>query len=155
MKTRFRKLARRQMEKKTEKLRPLTALSHPSKGWIKAMREALGMTVAQLGKRINTSQPRVSRMEKDEIRGAVTLQSMHRVAEAMDCRFVYAFVPRQKISALLSQRAMRIASNRIAEVSQTMSLEGQTISQAEAKRQIQEEAHRILEKDPKSLWGRS
>ncbi len=71
--------------------------ARPSRGWLKAIREALGMTTAQLGQRLGVVQSRVVAIEQAEAKGTVTLNSLEKAAQALDCRLVYALVPRQSL----------------------------------------------------------
>jgi predicted DNA-binding mobile mystery protein A len=66
----------------------------PADGWIRAERTRQNLQGKQLAKRMQVSPARISVLEKDEKRGAVTLKMMQRAAEALDCRFVYALVPK-------------------------------------------------------------
>lgn len=61
--------------------------------WIRNMRNKQGLKGFELAERLQVSAARVSVLEKDEARGAVTLKMMDRVARAMDCRFEYRLVP--------------------------------------------------------------
>lgn len=61
--------------------------------WIRSMRKKQGLKGFQLAQRMQVSAARISVLEKDEGRGAVTLNMMSRVAAAMDCRFEYRIVP--------------------------------------------------------------
>lgn len=63
-------------------------------GWIRAVRLQQNLQGKQLAKKMRVSPARISVLEKDERRGAVTLKMMQRAAQALDCRFVYAFIPR-------------------------------------------------------------
>lgn len=60
--------------------------------WIRSMRIKQGLKGFQLAERLRVSAARVSVLEKDEVRGAVTLKMMDRAARAMGCRFEYRFV---------------------------------------------------------------
>ena len=75
-------------------------LAVPVKGWIKAIRDSLGMTAAQLANRMGISQSTLTAMEKAEARGAIQLSSLRRAAEAMNCTLVYALVPNDPWKAL-------------------------------------------------------
>jgi predicted DNA-binding mobile mystery protein A len=65
-----------------------------STGWIRAIRQQKGMQGKVLARKMRVSPARISVLEKDELRGAVTLQMMQKTAEALDCTFVYALVPK-------------------------------------------------------------
>jgi len=105
--------ARRQLDKRLSVLTDIDALTRPPRGWVKAIREALGMTTAQLAKRMGVSQPRAVTLEQAEARGAITLDSLERAEQALDCRLVYALVPRHsRRRASTSTAAMKsISSN--------------------------------------------
>ena len=60
--------------------------------WIRRMRIKQGLKGFQLAQRLNVSAARVSVLEKDEARGAVTLKMMEKAATAMGCRFEYRIV---------------------------------------------------------------
>ena len=89
--------ARNQIDKRLNALRNADGLSTPPRGWIKAIREALGMTSTQLGRRLRVRQPTVFGYEKAEASKSITLESLERVANALDCRLVYVLVPREQI----------------------------------------------------------
>ncbi len=61
-------------------------------GWIRRTRQKQGLKGFQLADRMQVSAARISVLEKDEARGAVTLKMMQRAAEAMGCRFEYRIV---------------------------------------------------------------
>ena len=61
-------------------------------GWIRRTRKKQGLKGFQLAERMQVSAARVSVMEKDEARGAVTLKMMERAAKAMGCKFEYRIV---------------------------------------------------------------
>ncbi len=64
-------------------------LARPHRGWVKAIREALGMTTAQFAQRMGVSQPRTTELEQAEIEDKITLGTLRRAAEAMNCTLVY------------------------------------------------------------------
>lgn len=82
----------------------------PQQGWIRAVRNALGMTAAQLGERLGMAQPTLHRLELSEIKDTIQLGSLRRVAAALDCRLVYAFVPREadSLQALYEAAALQV-----------------------------------------------
>ena len=78
---------------------------HPQEGGLRTVRNALGMSSTQLAKRLGVTKSRVSKAEQDEPSGSVTLKTMQGMAEAMDCKFVYAVVPNEDVEAIIQQRA--------------------------------------------------
>lgn len=67
--------------------------SGPNPGWIRAVRTRHNMQAKQLANSMQVSPARISVLEKDEQRGAVTLKMMQKAATALDCTFVYALIP--------------------------------------------------------------
>ena len=106
----------------------MNQLARPQRGWIKAIREGLGMTSAQLATRMGIRQPSVAELEKSEAEKRITLASLERVAEALDCRLVYMLVPNQPLSERLTKRANEMAEEQLAAVNQTMKLEKQSVA---------------------------
>src|SRR4051794_37115016 len=84
----------------------------PVKGWIRAVREALGMTAEQLAKRLGVTQPAVVATEQSEAQGTIQLATMRRVAEALDCTLVYALVPNRPLETTVRERARLFARRR-------------------------------------------
>ena len=98
----------------------------PQHGWLRAIREALGMSVAQVAQRMDITRGRILEFEKAEADDRITLGSLRRVAEAMDCQLVYAIVPKSgTITELAEQRAREEASKRVLSVEHSMALENQ------------------------------
>ena len=152
MKPKHIKLAREQLDATLGHFEPLKTLVPPGKGWIRAIRDAIGMTGEQLAKRLNINKQRVSRIEHDEKLGKVKIETLRNVAEAMDCVFVYAFVPRDSLDQTVKEQAKEIAKKRMARSNQMMRLEKQELSEAEKVKAMQTLIDEIVETMPKSLW---
>ncbi|MGX5858296.1 mobile mystery protein A [Dyadobacter jiangsuensis] len=142
------KLVRQQLDEKIAKISVPTF----QKGWIKVVREALGMSARQLGKRAKIDQSRVSRLENAELDGDLKLSSLKKIAEAMDMHFVYAFVPQSSLESAVNKQAVKIASNRMARVNHTMRLELQELSDEEKAKALSDLVQKILIEDPKDFW---
>lgn len=136
-----------------EALRKFVACPAPREGWIRTVRRALGMTSAQVAKKLGVTVGRVTRAERDELRGAVTLKSMQAMAEAMDCKFVYAVVPKDKVENVIWQRALVKAQQQVAAVSAHMALEGQALSEAQLKFEQERVAKDMIAKLPADFWS--
>ena len=120
-------------------------------GWIHALRQALGLSAAALGRRMNLAQQSVVQLEENEKLGTITLGSLRRAAEALDAELIYAVIPRKNLRDTISERARELAKERIAPVAQSMQLEAQGISDQELSERITELA-RELEQRPRELW---
>ena len=116
------KLAREQLDATLRRFEPLKSITPPNKGWIRAIRDVIGMTGEQLANRLNTNKQRVSRIEHDEKLGKVKIETLQNVAEALDCVFVYSFVPRNNLEQTVREQAQVIAEKRMARSNQMMRL---------------------------------
>ncbi len=141
----------RQME---ESLRPWRRLasSAPSGGWVRAIRTALGMSSEQLAKRMQVSPQNVRKHEKGEAQGKLTLESLRRAAEALDCRLVYALVPRKPLDNLVRDRARVLAEKQLKRVSHSMRIEAQGVATREEKLQRERLTEELLRGSPRKLW---
>ena len=149
------RLIREQLEVSLQRLVPLRNLSQPPKGWIRAIRDALGMTAKQLARRLGVAQQAVARIEKDELAGSVTIKTMRRVAESLDCVFVCGFVPRSSLETTLRNQAERIAAKRLQQASHTMTLEDQVLTKAENQKVLAELVDELVATPPPNLWNES
>ena len=144
--------ARRQLDKRLNVLRSADSLARPPRGWLKAIREALGMTTAQFAKRLSVSQPRAVAIEQGELKGSLTLDSLERAAQALDCRLVYALVPRLSLGAQVEERARQLAKKRLASTRHTMALEAQGVDSSDENEQLKRLYQRLIEQAGSELW---
>ncbi len=152
MRSQDRAMARKQLDKRLNILQNIDILARPPRGWIKAIREALGMTSAQLAKRLNVSQPRVLGIENAEVSGSIKLESLERAARALDCRLVYALVPRRPLESLVEDRARELAKKRLWATSHSMALENQRVSEADEREHLERLVQKLLSQPGSALW---
>ncbi|NOQ23136.1 MAG: mobile mystery protein A [Candidatus Aegiribacteria sp.] len=146
------KLVREQLQITLAKFQPMLAIPIPPKGWIRAVRNALGMSGRQLAERMGVTKQRVSIIEKREIDASVTLKTLRRAAEAVECVFVYAIVPRTSLEEITRNRAQRVAGKRLARASHTMKLENQALGKKENMEILSNMIEEIMDKLPSNLW---
>ena len=144
-------LGRKHLERRLAPLRGLDFV-RPQHGWLRAIREALGMTTRQLAQRMGKVQSAVVDMEKSEARESISLTSLRQAAEAMDCELVYAIVPRVPIDEILRARATELASQQLARVSHTMALENQSLSGTDQEAELERLIDELLRGSPTRLW---
>lgn len=148
------KLIREQVDLKLKKLSPLLSPDLPDRGWIKLIREALGMSTNALAKKVGIDQSRISRLENAEIDGDLRLSSFKKVAEALDMKFVYGFLPKSSLEDIVYAQAKKIALERMNKVSHTMRLEAQELSSDEEKKVLNDLIQKILIEQPKDFWDK-
>ena len=144
--------ARRKLDKRLFFLQEKKGFISPSRGWLKAIRESIGMTTAQLGKRLGVVQSRAVAIEQAEASGSITLNSLEKAAHAMDCRLVYAIVPRKPLDELVKDRAHQKAKKSLKMTSHTMALEAQELEDDDEKELLKNLTRKLLEKSGSSLW---
>lgn len=149
----LRSLRLRQLDASLQRYGEARQAPIPRTGWIKSIRQAIGMTSNQLAQRLGVTQPAITSLEKSEAEGSITLRSLRRAASALECELVYALVPRHSLRHLVEQRIRRLVTERVGHVAHTMALEEQSVSDAHLERQITEMVDRMMANPPKNLWA--
>jgi len=119
------KQARAILDRRLAALKPVEQYTPPRSGWIRAVRDALGMTAADLGARLGIDGASIRSYEDTETTGGIRLSSLHRAADAMDCTLVYAFIPRSSLEQTVLRQARTVLEEQMKRVRQTMTLEAQ------------------------------
>jgi predicted DNA-binding mobile mystery protein A len=152
MKSHFKDLKQRQLDAGLTRWRSAELPARPPSGWIKAIREALGMPAAHLAKRLGLVPSTVLRLETSEADDTISLGSLRRAAEALDCELQYALVPRQSIAQTMESQANKVARERMATIVHTMALEAQATSNETVDTQVKELAESLLKGSRRELW---
>ena len=127
MMTSTRNLMRKHLDRRLAQLQPVVSMAaQPQTGWIRSIRQSLGMTATQLAQR---------------------------VAEALNCRLVYAFVPKEPLEQVVRKRARVVAAERLAGVEHTMRLENQGTSAEAQDERLNEATDFLAEHADGSLWA--
>ena len=133
--------------------RPAQALMRPKEGWIATTRKALGISGAQLGRKVGRTRANISAAEQSEQNERATLHTMKTMAEAMGCRFVYAIVPAKGgIDDVLKRQARRKAQALVTRASTHMALEKQALSAGKLDDEIERLARELLQNPPSDFW---
>lgn len=140
------KILRRSYQKKFDLFRK-AIIARPQQGWLKTIREFLGMTTTQLAKRLEISQPRIVAMEKNERN--VKISTMERIADVLNCDFSYAFVPRENIDDIIYNQAKKKAQKILDKVNKNMGLENQLVKTDDLLKDIIEE---LLDGNIARIW---
>lgn len=147
-------IQRRHLEQRVAGLAPLRDAARPPSGWVKAIRESLGMTARQLGGALGISAPAITKLEARERDRSVTLRDLDRAAEQLGCRVVYGLVPETTLEDTLERQALRTAERLAARADHHMSLEAQAVDRAETAAQVRELARLLKESLDPRLWER-
>jgi predicted DNA-binding mobile mystery protein A len=83
------------LDKRIERLNSAKDVAaKPSRGWLRAIRGAIGLTQGEVAAKISVKRQTYAQFELAEEHGAISLSSLRRAAEAMDCELVYFVVPK-------------------------------------------------------------
>lgn len=150
-KERHAELARKNLEKRLSALRDIE-FARPRGGWIRAIRDALGISSRQLASKMDVAQSRIIALEKAEGTGSTTLKSLREAAAALDCELVYAFIPTRPLDDVIRDRARTKAHAQYTDVAQGMLLENQSLTASQMKEEIDRLTKEILAEPIRHLW---
>ncbi len=124
MNKQFRALRLSQLDRSFARAKDLPP--RPSGGWIAAIREALGFSLADIGRRLHVPRQNVQMFERAEATDRITLATLRKVAESLGCDLIYGFVPKAgSFEQLAEQPARESATRDVQRVIHTMALEDQ------------------------------
>jgi predicted DNA-binding mobile mystery protein A len=142
-----------QLKNKMLRLASLKEEIVPSTGWIKAIRTSIGMSMQQLGNKLNISKQGVLDIERREKDGSISIKSLREVAHVMDMKLVYGFIPLDgTLDALIEKKAKELAKQIVMRTAHTMQLEDQANSNERIEAAIRERTAAIQNEMPKILW---
>jgi predicted DNA-binding mobile mystery protein A len=145
MRNEFRNLRLKQLDRSLESYQAARKVSRPSKGWIRTIRQALGVSSGELARRLGTSRQLPLQLEKGEAEDRITLKSLRSIANALDCDLVYALVPRaDSMQELVEKRARTEAQRHVLGVEHTMALENQAVGRIDEA--VEAETRRLVRK---------
>lgn len=146
-------LQRSQLSQKIEKFRTLSDVANPPSGWIKAIRTSLGISLEQLANKLGNTKQNIQNLESREKVKNITLVSLSEVANALDMKLVYAFIPKDgSLDLLIERKAEEMAKQIVLRTAQSMKLEDQQNSEERLKTAINERKTEIIQNMPKALW---
>ena len=139
----------RALSRKMGNLAQLRDTQPPKQGWISAVRQALGMTAKQLAERVGLSQPRIAKMELNE--NNLKISTMKKIAEGLDCDFVYGFVPKSSLQETINRQARKKAEAILLNVNTNMALDDQL---ADDPNILTDVADEMIAKNIKRIWDK-
>ena len=145
---------RKRLDDQLARWRSVEFFYRPRKGWVKSIRESLGMSSRQLAHRLDKSNSDILAIEKREVQGKVTLETMEKMAEALDCQFVYALLPHaDSLEEKLEFEAKKVAEKIVNSTYHSMGLENQKTSEKIMKDHIKDLAHELKAKLDPRIWN--
>ncbi len=153
MKKSTQKLVIEQMDKKLELFKLIAAMDQPSRGWIRAVRTSLNMSIRQYAKRMGIAANSIRDIEEREKLGTISLNALRSAARALNLDLVYGFVPKEgSLDAMINKRAMEVSKEIVMRTDTTMRLEDQQVKKERLEKAIIELAGEIKREMPKYLW---
>jgi len=102
--------ARMEMERRVRPLRRARQTRRPSEGWLRAMRQAVGIPLREIAECMNLTEKMVLQMERSEQKSSISLRRLEETARAMQCDLVYGLVPWQRS---LEDRALELVEREL------------------------------------------
>ena len=141
-----------QIEEAIKPFRPLVDTQPPRRGWIRAIQQALGVTNRQLAIRLHLKPQTIEDMQEYEAKETIKLTTLRKLAQALDCRLVYAVVPNKPLEEMRLEQARKVARRQLKPVAHSMSLEAQGVSDADQKSELDRLVQKLLAGNPRKLW---
>ncbi len=147
------KLILDQLDRRLYAFKSVEKLGIPDQGWIYTIRESLGMTLAQLGKKLGMTRQGVKGLEEREAKGSISLNGLKKVGNALDMKLVYGFSSRfETLEEMVEERAQLLANKIVQRTHQQMMLEDQATSKKNIENAVEELIEEYKREMPKSLW---
>jgi predicted DNA-binding mobile mystery protein A len=153
MKARKQTLILEQVDKKILPFKSLIHINVPENGWINATRQALNISLKQLGRKMDMTPQAVRALEKREKAGTISLRSLRAAALAMEMKLVYGPAPEDgSLEKLVVRKAGEMAKTIVNRTSQSMLLEDQENSKERILKAYEEKKNELKNEIPKFLW---
>lgn len=117
--------ARERLDARFRDLQPVERYALPRLGWVKAIREALGMSLADLGRRMGLTAQTVQDIERSEQAGTIRLDTLRRAAQALDCTLAYVLIPNSSLRDTVVTQAEHVIDAETGAAEHSMALEAQ------------------------------
>ena len=147
------KLILEQLDTKIIQLKKAENLVIPSPGWVFSIRQALGMSLRQLGNKMSITPQSVKEIEEREQNETISIKVLKQFGKSLNLKLIYGFIPQSgKLEKIIEKRAYELALEIVNRTSISMKLEGQENNPARIKKAIKEKANEIKSEMPKYLW---
>lgn len=137
--------ARRELDRKfaTANLKPV--LARPRGGWIRAIRNGLGMSQEALAQRLGVTKANIAKLEASEVCETISIGKLAEVARALDCQLVYTLIPNTSLDNTVQLQAERIAAATLGYVATTMDLEDQSVEADRRLEQLGDQTRKVID----------
>ena len=147
------KLILEQIDRKIILLKKVEDLIIPATGWVYVIRQALCMSLRQLGNKMGITPQSVKEIEEREKNGSISLNVLRQFGKSLDLKLIYGFIPKhENLEEMIAKRAIELAKEIITRTSVSMKLEDQENNPKRIQKAITEKANEIKLEMPKYLW---
>lgn len=142
-----------QTDAKISQLRKVENLVVPPSGWVYSIRQALGMSMRQLGDKMGITPQSVKEIEEREKNGTISIKVLKQFGKALDLKIIYGFIPiNGSLEKIIEKRALELAIEIVNRTSISMKLEDQENNPIRLQKAIKEKAEELKLTMPKHLW---
>jgi len=142
-----------QTDAKISQLRRAESIVIPAPGWVYSIRQALGMSMRQLGDKMGITPQSVKEIEEREKNGTISLKVLKQFGKSLDLNLIYGFIPKSgSLEKIIEKRALELANEIVNRTSISMKLEDQENSPDRIEKAIKEKAEELKLTLPKYLW---
>ncbi len=128
-------------------------VSPPVGGWVRAIRESLGMTLDVFGQRLGVTRATAHQIERAEVSESITIKRLRAAADALGCDLSIQLVPRQSLDLMVKERAYELARAEFDWLNHTMVLENQAIYDKDRDEFIETIADDLIDRRDSRLWS--
>mgnify|MGYP000846811581 FL=1 len=142
-----------QLDKKLKPFEGTEKVIVPDPGWIYSIRKSLNITLEQLAKKLKVTRQGIKKMEEREATGAITLNALKEIGEALNMKLVYGFVPVDgNIDQLIERKARELATKIVLRTHQHMLLENQGVGDKQIENSIRNMTQQLKQELNRSIW---
>jgi predicted DNA-binding mobile mystery protein A len=147
------KLIMEQLDAKILQLKKAENIVIPSSGWVYSIRQALKMSLRQLGNRMGITPQSVKEIEEREQNETISIKVLRQFGKSLNLKLIYGFVPQSgKLEDIIEKRAYELAIEIVNRTSISMKLEDQENNPTRIQKAIKEKANEIKTEMPRYLW---
>lgn len=141
-----------QIDEALKPYRKVQGMAVPGGGWLRAVREALGLTVRQQAARLGMAATTLHKSEQSEADERISLAQLRKLAAGLDCELVYGLVPRTSLIDRVREQAGKRARAEVLGVAHSMGLEDQRPDDDYLRRQLDQRRAELLSGKWSDLW---
>ncbi len=148
-------LMRARRRQLSHRLLPLrnTLPEMPKRGWIKAFREPLGMSLEAFGARLGVTRQAAHRIEASEANGTISLNRLREAADALGCEVAVVFVPREDLETWVETQALEAARQKCGPKESALLNDGQPVGAEVLADLVRREAARMVDAGDSKIWA--